>query len=234
MSKDDKVSMYSDIAFAYDHLSNSTKAIEYANKTQKLVDKGTGRYKDAEYIKIKNTSTNKIKKLTALEKAGVKNGFYTVADNTAFLIADLETDSNKKLTCYQRVLDRQGDSYNKYRGVNKKYNLIINENEFNNVTDKDLILLSGAYIYSYNQHFDFMFNQSHKALWAEAEKREDIISLIGLFKLSSLYWRLIGEQEDEQYYAEKLLIHLSSFSLENIKGTDLSYVEIRVNQLSLA
>lgn len=232
LSKNIKISMFMNLAYAYDHIGDSLQAIVFAEKVQKLVNKKDVQFESAKYIIAINTEKDKNKKLLLIERNARNKKRYTLADNTALDIAMLETELSKKLLCYERVIKGAGLSYNKYCAVTEKYHELIKENKFNSVSTRDLILLSSAYYYSYNQQSDVIFNQSHAALWAEAEQRGDIISLVQLFKLSSLYWRLSGESADEQHYADKLVIHLTEFVPEMRSLSELSYVQLRVRQLA--
>jgi hypothetical protein len=94
------------------------------------------------------------------------------------------------------------DFYNATRAVIDLAELAMAGDE--RMSDSDQLQLINAYHFIFNERFSSLFDRCHKALWKSFSDNEDNANLLTLFRHSSLFWRLRGQESRELRYLSEL------------------------------
>lgn len=147
--------------------------------------------------------------MKTLENEARREGYTTLSNTIAVTYADLSKDLKEREKKLTRILQSQGDDYNKMRAVIEKSMDILNHGN-GLISDEDLALLNSTYSYLYVQRITNMFKKCHIVLWDYCVNNSRLEDLVNLYKHSSLVWRLTGKDELEKQYFDKLTTLLES------------------------
>lgn len=183
------------------------KALEYARTLRKLSGRASYSRIVSDQIKteIEYTGVERVHRLKRLEKQARNHNHIILSNNISLVLARLvRSERNEYL---DKVLkSSEGDIYNNCRAVLSKVEAELEQNP-NPVNFQDSSLYRQCirvYRYLFFQRLAELFNRSHAVLWQAANLREDAEQLYGLFRTSSLVWRLSGDVANELKYAEQL------------------------------
>lgn len=213
-TKIQKQSIFLELAKAYE-ASKKEKAIEYAKKIMEISSENSSGYISAQVILLKtNSSKNKLKGYRSLEKRAREKEFLILANNIATTIANDKNEIySNRLKYFDIILKSNGDEYNKIKAIVNKTLLFIENDELEQISSHELILLEYSYTYLYYQRLETLFNKCTTAIWAYLDSKNDIISLLNLFRHSSFIWRINNDGTSEKEYFDEL----SKFNLEEIE-----------------
>lgn len=190
----------SSLAFLYSRKSDFTQSNNFATKLLEIDSKN----KDAKYIVASTSQHTSINELKDLEKYFRNNADTALANNTAIKLSDMESSNNRKLSWLDKVLSGKDDQYNKFRAVTKK-GLILKENDnLSELSAAEINILHTSYVYCFSQKLTSIFNNSHAVLWELYCSNNDFNILLKLFQQSSLFWRIYGDSEMENFYSERM------------------------------
>ncbi|RQP19305.1 MAG: hypothetical protein EAS52_02720 [Parapedobacter sp.] len=212
LSNDDKNSIYIDLAYSYLMDGKKDKAIECAKEIEKTAgSKSSYNSIQSRFILAEATlSEDKLlTRLKTLENEARREGYTTLSNTIAVTYADLSKDLKEREKKLTRILQSQGDDYNKMRAVIEKSMDILNHGN-GLISDEDLALLNSTYSYLYVQRITNMFKKCHIVLWDYCVNNSRLEDLVNLYKHSSLVWRLTGKDELEKQYFDKLTTLLES------------------------
>ncbi|MFA0016405.1 hypothetical protein AB4391_24135, partial [Vibrio lentus] len=173
-----------------------------------------------------------INKLKRLEVKYRRSEKISAANNAALTLSELEIDFNNKIKWLDRVISGERDEYNKYRAITDKGILFLRESKDIELTLSEILLLQSAYAYGFNQKSDSIFNRAHEILWNYSSKLNDIHTKTLLFKHSSLYWRISGDESREMKYSSLLSESVFSGSKSILDKMKHYYVIIRMKQIT--
>lgn len=231
LNKNERTDLVINLALIYAKVNECENATLYANKAKEMTRKGDSTYQQAETILVKISPENSKKELAGIERDARNNSNVVTANNAALSIAREDETSGGKLSCYERVLNSKGDTYNKIRAVINKYCLLIDDSEKLIIGEKDKMLIYTAYFFAYNQRMSSIFRKANKVIWKLYSDENNIIFLVKLFRLSSLYWRIMGETKSELLYAGKLQVLDKSLFPDDYQLPETRYVELRLRTI---
>ena len=131
-------------------------------------------------------------------------GRRVAADNIALKLAQDAEDPEEALSILEKVLQTNGDTYNRTRAIIEKAAILSRHFRFSDLHPRDYRILSEAYSYCYAQRFGTLLDRCHRVLWAMCVREKMGVVLLRLFRFSSFIWRLRGEETREQEYLKEL------------------------------
>jgi len=227
LSNSDKESLLINLAYLFEE-SDPTEAIKMCNELLDISPSDEG----AKLLLTNLGGIKDISKLKALENDFRGAGKTTTANNAAIQLMELEVGYNPKIKWLNKVIKSENDSYNKYRAIAHKCNLMIKEQVVFEVTSRELALLHGCYNLGFNQKMNFFINSAHKGLWKYYIQENNLFIIFQLFKQSSLYWRIFDNKSLEETYSKKVLGLMNNLLPDSSVLSKSKYVTIRVKQIT--
>ena len=167
-------------------------------------------------VELGKTDPNRAEKLLRIERLCRKQGATVAANNIALTRAAAASDNPAEvrsiLAPVMKGARDDSDYYNKTRAALKLAKQSLDAGE--KLREADLVYLVGAYQFLFNERIPGMFDQCHSSLWKSFEQSRETENLLTLFRHSSLYWRLRGNDAKEIPY----LGRLNKLLGENIGG----------------
>jgi hypothetical protein len=123
------------------------------------------------------------------------------------------------------------DYYNATRAVIELAELSIDGDE--RISDSDQLQLINAYHFLFSERFSSLFDRCHKALWQSFSDNEDKTNLLTLFRHSSLFWRLRGQESREVRYLRELKSKIGGMIAQRASNLsrEAAYYQIRAASL---
>jgi hypothetical protein len=233
LTKDDRASIWIDLALCEASLSNADGAVAAAREVEQLVPKQSSEWYQAQAILVDATLKGRAraKRLVEMEKEARNRRHRTVADNIALDLAREATDTKAKLRYHDRVLNSGEFAYNQVRAAVGKARALQQSGSVGELGGGDLVLLAKAYSYLHTQRLNVLFEQCHEALWVEFEARRETHQLLRLFRHTSFLWRIRGNEQREADYLRRLQAVSVEPPQQNKEGsllTELQYFWSRV------
>ncbi len=145
-------------------------------------------------------------KLVRLEALCRRSDAQVVANNIALLRAqELPDDPDKARLILAPIVQNSRntkDFYNATRAIVELAELSMDADE--PINDADQLQLINAYHFVFNERFSSLFDRCHDALWKSFLDNGDRANLLILFRHSSLFWRLRGQEDREARYLREL------------------------------
>jgi predicted MPP superfamily phosphohydrolase len=205
------------------------QAIIAAKEVIKLMPR-TGHALQAQAIIIEmEDDADKGSKLLLIENEARKCKFNTVANNLALeRVSDNEDYSILRIV-HSTAVD-SGDAYTASRAALRIGTLSFKES--GTLLNNDLNNLINAYQYCYGERFSSLFSRTHEALWSYFKSRADVKNLLILYRHSSFIWRVHGDENKEQIYAQQLICSARQILATDILSADknTAYFLIRANK----
>ena len=223
LSSADKANVNLNIAYYYNDKEDGDLAIKYANEVKKYAKKDGSMYIGAESViaSFMDSKEKQLAKLRALLSKAKKYNYITSQENLQIQISSIVDDRKEEIERLDRVLksDTNGVfNYNKVRAIVHKCETYNIQDEICNLSGDDLGQLYIAYTYLFYQNFLDLFDRCHKAIWNYFSHYKNYTELLNLFRYSSFIWRIVGKEEKEKLYIDKL-IDDSEFDITKIKVT---------------
>lgn len=206
LSKENKASVWLNIALAEANRSNQQEAADAARHVEALVPKHSSDWYQAESILVDvlHSGRERAKRLVRLEKDARNKGYRTVADNIALNLARDASDPKARWRYHDRVLNAPEFGYNQVRAAVAKARSVQRAGRAGQMGRADLVILARAYSYLHAQRLNFLFENCHEALWIELEARDETQQLLRLFRHTSFLWRIRGNDTKELEYLSRL------------------------------
>jgi tetratricopeptide (TPR) repeat protein len=206
LSKNDEASCWLNIALCHESLGESDDAVLAAEKVIEAADAGSGQYIQAQTIIAEARSSQRDRRLAALEKEARTSKLIVAANNIALTLA-ATGPTHTRLKHLERVLFSEGDPYNHVRAIVTKATLLQQEGRGDELKTTDLTMLAAAYAYLHTQRLHRLFDQCHEALWLVFTRDPTADRLLVLFRHASFLWRIRGEDSKEAAYLSRLKEH---------------------------
>jgi predicted MPP superfamily phosphohydrolase len=195
------------LAFCHQSLRELAEARTVAEEIIRLDRHSTfGLQAKALTIELDVGDPEREKKLLRLEAQCRKSDANVVANNIALLRArELPDDpegARRILAPIVQTSRTTKDFYNATRAVIELAELSTKSDE--RLTESDQSQLITAYHFVFNERFSSLFDRCHAALWKNFSDNEDKTNLLTLFRHSSLFWRLRGQESREIRYVRDL------------------------------
>jgi hypothetical protein len=229
-------SAYIDIALANQSLGRDEAAVAAAEKTIKL-DRHTSFALQASSIllEVEPKSPERTTKLVKLRATALKRGAVVVANNIGLELASEADNETEAASMLASVLDesRKGkDYYNEVRVVIRLAETA--QREGRQLASFEKRNLMGAYQFLFNERLSTLFDRSHNALWKEFSTAGDTENLLTLFRRSSFYWRVQGEESKESTCLKSLAKAVGEAISRDVRAVsrEVAYFLVRIGSIS--
>jgi hypothetical protein len=198
-----KQSVLLNLALAYEDDNDAELACEYARKVISI-DKHSKAALQARTILIESETEDPQRelKLIAHEALCRRQKANVAANNIAILRAKESTrtpeEKREILAPIMVVSPETRDHYNQTRAIIELSKLTLDAGR--QLGDKELSQLINAYHFLFNERIPGIFDNCHDALWESFAENKDKENLLSLFRHSSLYWRLRGQDRREKRF----------------------------------
>jgi hypothetical protein len=124
------------------------------------------------------------------------------------------------------------DFYNATRAIIELAELSMESDE--RISDADQSQLINAYHFVFSERFSSLFDRCHAALWKSFSDNEDKANLMTLFRHSSLFWRLRGNESRETKYLRELKGRIGDMIAQRSSNLsrEAAYYQSRASNLS--
>ncbi|MCX7749336.1 MAG: metallophosphoesterase [Clostridia bacterium] len=224
LSKIRQASLFLDLAFL--NSDDTQTSISMAKKVQELTDKDSPMYLQALDIILSSQpqTEERDKKLVKLEKTARKNEYNTLANNITYFLAANNKDKNKAIESYNKILNSTDDIYNYVKAIIKKAEVLLDECD-DGIKINDLLLLGQAYSYAFTQRMSSIFTRCHNVLWKYFLKQKQLVQLLRIFRHSSFFWRIKGDNAQEM----GCIKILNGIDINSIASNEERSVQIDIN-----
>jgi tetratricopeptide (TPR) repeat protein len=211
------------LALCYQGSDRPTDAITAANKVLEISHRESHNSFQANALIANQTliGGKLVERLKELECESRNKGKKVVADNIAINLSKITKEVNESIHYLQRVLNSGGDVYNRVRAVIEKAEVLGQHKRLSELYEIDRRYLTQAYGYCYAQRFGTLLNRCHRVLWNTCKREGFIDYMFRMFRFSSFYWRLKGEETREHEYLQDL-------EVIDIQGENIEPREIKI------
>ncbi|EFB9217266.1 TPA: hypothetical protein ACXEZB_000491 [Escherichia coli] len=143
----------------------------------------------------------RVEKLKFNERKARRLNYYTTANNL-LLKLNRYLKKSEKLTAINTILLSEKSAYNTCRAKITKYEILIENREYDKITDKSIFELKDIYNYLFFQGLDVLFNRCHELLWDIAAHRKINELIESIFYQGILIWRLNNDVISETKYTQ--------------------------------
>jgi len=206
MNTDMKLSLHLNLALAHESEGHQAESVAAAKNVLELTPKDSASALQAEAVIAEATESGiELRKhLISLEQIARDKRYFVTANNIALVLARKEKDWKQSLRYQEKVLSGREDLYNRTRAVIDKVELLTQNNSISKLTTRDRTLLGAAYAYSYGQRMTGLFDRCHTVIWGLLTRENLLGQLIRLFRHSSFWWRIKGDERKESKYLHEL------------------------------
>jgi hypothetical protein len=169
------------------------------------------------------------RKLAAHEAKCRRQKAVVAANNIALSRARsaVSIEEKRRILAPVMVLSRETkDHYNQTRAVIELSKLTLDAGL--SLGERELSQLINAYHFLFNERIAGVFDRCHDALWQEFAIVGDQDNLFSLFRHSSLYWRLRGQDDQEVKYLRKIVSDVLAAAIQN-SSRELAYAKARAS-----
>lgn len=205
LSNEEKISCFIEMAYIKEHEENKDATMKFVQEIKVLTSKNTEHWFTAEGISAHFLPDElRAGKLSRLEKKARRLQHYHTADNLSLTLALEIKDLKQRNLVYDKVINSSNDEYTQIRALLRKTKSLIRLGQINEVDEKDRIKLKDIYVYLFTQRLEKMTDNCHDILWEIYSNEQNLISLLNLFRHSSIIWLLSGNVSRENKYLEDL------------------------------
>lgn len=206
LAKGDPESVLLNLALCYETLGERDKAVTTAKECEaKSPRTRNGLHAKSIVISLSDKGAERDKRLREIETKARKQNYHSVANNVAFRRAEACENPATSKEIVQAAMEsafQHGDHYTGVRALVYVADWQIKEGQKFSETEEQRLM--SAYQYLFGERLDVLFNQCHAVLWTVFEAKGDTANLIRLFRHSSFFWRLRGQDEQENRYLRRL------------------------------
>lgn len=235
-SKSEKQSLLIDLAFCHEDLKDYAAARDVAKQIIAIDPKSeVSLQAESLLIELDEDDPDRLQKLASVEARARKRDATITANNIAIIRAregDNDAGQAREILAPIMASRNKTDSYNKLRAAIELAEISKENGDF--LSEAEIIYLVGAYHFIFNERLPGLFDRCHDALWWIFEARKDYRNLLVLFRHSSLYWRLAGNENREHRYVKQLAASITKGLASQITdiGRELAYYQIRSSTVS--
>lgn len=219
------------VAMVHDDKNDSGSAIKYARDAQ-VVAGMSSTFQHAESIILCHSKAKTRQgRLRNLNKICNGVGQYHTANNIEFRMASEFEGGARRKEIYLSMANRalgQDDKFNFVKATIYYCELAIREGE--QVSSDAYKKLLSCYDFVRSQRMGSMFKNAHRSLWKILEAKNNIGKLAHLFTLSSVTYRLSGDESSEREYLNKILA-LSVLNSPAVSSDHRGYISRRMDVL---
>ncbi|MGP2696479.1 hypothetical protein [Serratia nevei] len=158
----------------------------------------------------------RIEKLKFNERKARRLEYYTTANNL-LLVLNRYLKTPEKLTAINTILSSEKSAYNTCRAKITKYEILLENGDFDKITKKSILELKDIYNYLFFQGLESLFNRCHELLWEIAVHRKINDLIESIFFQGILIWRLNNDVESENKYKRLYSERLDPINIDGIK-----------------
>jgi tetratricopeptide (TPR) repeat protein len=176
-------------------MTNKDQAIELAKNRKKEFRRNSNAYiVSDQIIFLQKDRIERTSYLERLAKKARKLKFHTTANNILLSI-NRGKNITDRIENLDEILSYETSPYNQCRAAINKYQIFVDNGQFDKFKDKDIRILRNVYNYLFNQRFDNLFKQCHEIFWkiAEVIRNEEIIIMI--YHKGQIIWMLNNDEE---------------------------------------
>lgn len=238
LSNSDKASIHLDLAYFYGEEDTKELATQHANEVKKYSTKNDAHFIGADMvlINLENDDELKIKKLKQLLRKAKKIKDQIMTSNIIIVLSSLFDNADEKIKSLDSVISASKSpvfhSYNTIRATVLKYEVILLSEKKVDLSLNDIILLNQSYTYLFYQNFIYLFDSCHELLWTYLEAHNDYDQLLNLFRHSSFFWRIRGDEEKEKQYLARFAGNYIINSIQVHITSNYNYFNQRVKDLN--
>jgi hypothetical protein len=233
-----KQSVLLNLALSYQDDDEAVLACEYARKVISI-DKYSHAALQAQtiLIELETDDPRRDQKLIAHEAKCRRQKADVAANNIAILRAreSARTPQEKiEILAPIMVVSRETkDHYNQTRAIIELSKLALDAGK--RLGDKELSQLINSYHFLFNERIPSLFDSCHDALWKSFSASKDKENLLNLFRHSSLYWRLRGQERREKRFLTLLAKDMADTTATPIGNLsrEAAYFRVRAGAVGL-
>lgn len=155
----------------------------------------------------------RIEKFKFNERKARRLQYYTTANNLLLMLNRYLKDS-EKLTAINTILSSEKSAYNTCRAKITKYEILLENGDFDKITDRSIFELKDIYNYLFFQGLESLFNRCHELLWEIAVRRKINDLMENIFFQGILIWRLNNDEESEAKYKRLYSERVEAITIE--------------------
>lgn len=175
-------------------------AVTLAKRSKKNFKANTTAHINSEYIISSELPIwQRIAKLESLEKKCRRLEYHTLANNILFSLNTIKKDA-ESLGRFNRVLSTDNNSYNYCKAMLFKHEILVNNNDFEKITQREINELYNIFNYMFKQGFNDLLNRCHDLLWKIANNKKINELIVIIYFKSSISWRLNENSERLEKY----------------------------------
>ncbi len=175
-------------------------AVTLAKRSKKNFKANTTAHINSEYIISSELPIwQRIAKLESLEKKCRRLEYHTLANNILFSLNTIKKDA-ESLGRLNRVLSTDNNSYNYCKAMLFKHEILVNNNDFEKITQREINELYNIFNYMFKQGFNDLLNRCHDLLWKIANNKKINELIVIIYFKSSISWRLNENSERLEKY----------------------------------
>ncbi|HDU6151948.1 TPA: hypothetical protein RFX17_001008 [Klebsiella variicola] len=175
-------------------------AVTLAKRNKKNFKANTTAHINSEYIISSELPIwQRIAKLESLEKKCRRLEYHTLANNILFSLNTIKKDA-ESLGRLNRVLSTDNNSYNYCKAMLFKHEILVNNNDFEKITQREINELYNIFNYMFKQGFNDLLNRCHDLLWKIANNKKINELIVIIYFKSSISWRLNENSERLEKY----------------------------------
>ncbi|WP_421589409.1 hypothetical protein [Rahnella aceris] len=181
-------------------MTDKEKVIELAKRRKKEFRKNSNAYiVTDQMIFLQKDRSERVDFLERLAKKARKLKFHTTANN---ILLDINKGKSgyDKMENLDEILSYETSPYNQCRATISKYQIFVDNGQFDKFKDDDIRKLRNVYNYLFNQRFDNLFKQCHEILWAIAEVKRNEEIIIMIYHKGQIIWILNNDEEFTEKY----------------------------------
>ncbi|HGV3503136.1 TPA: hypothetical protein ACLLFU_002704 [Providencia stuartii] len=161
----------------------------------------------------------RVEKLKFNEKKARRLKYYTTANNLLFKL-NRYVKKTEKLAAINTILSSEKSVYNTCRAKIARYEILIEDSNFDKITENSILELKDIYNYLFFQGFESLFNRCHELIWKIAMKRKINNLIENIFHRGILIWRLNNDVESETKYKRLYKESVEIVTLEDLHSLE--------------
>lgn len=232
--KSRQASLYLNIAWCYRSLENGGKSIEYAKKVIGLSHNKSDEFFEAAAVIAKSEfeGAKLYRVLYAIYQKARAAGCQHASENIALSLARRGKDKKLSMKLIDQVLSSSSDSYNRFRAVIDKSELLHNMGKIGELSQQDQEELCCAYEYGCSQRVVGLMDRCHRSLWEYCSVKHIFGGMFRIFRFSSFIWCVSGSRKKEEEYIGFLLELKEKGAVDSTElAVEIEYLNSRITEV---
>lgn len=175
-------------------------AIALAKKHKRNFKANTTAHINSEYIISSELPIGqRITKLESLVKKSRRWEYHTLANNILFTLNTVKKDADR-IGRLNTVLKTDNSNYNYCKAMIFKYEILVNEGEYDKITPSAINELYNIFNYMFKQGLNNLLNRCHDLLWKIANYKQINDMILVIYFKSTISWQLNANAERLEKY----------------------------------